>query len=315
MGRIIVLGGSGFIGRNLVEFYSEKSQYKVIATYLNSRPEKINEKVNWVKCDLRNPVEIDSLLQKGDIVIQAAATTSGAKDIVNTPSVHVTDNAVMNSYLFRAATEIGVKHLLFFSCTVMYHNSEIPLKENEINLNKEFHPKYFGVGWTKVYLEKMAKFFSDISETKFTVFRHSNVIGPFDKYNDPSSHMFAALFSKLIGADKKLEIWGDGTEKRDLIYVSDLIEAVDLSIQNQSDKFELFNIGSGEAYSVNEVVGELMAAMNISKEIVYNKNAPTIKSYLSLNCDYAYEKIGWKVSTPLSSAIGKTLKWYREYYC
>jgi nucleoside-diphosphate-sugar epimerase len=117
---------------------------------------------------------------KPDVVIQAAATTSGSKDIVNNPSLHVTDNAVMNSYIFREAVSAKVKHVVFFSCTVMYPSSDVAIPEDTA---PDPHPRYFGVAHTKMYIEKMAEFYSRIGETKFTVIRHSNIYGPHDKFD------------------------------------------------------------------------------------------------------------------------------------
>ena len=110
------------------------------------------------QADLRNNKSITNLLRNKDIVIQAAATTSGSKDIINSPYLHVTDNAVMNSLLLRKAMEEKVKHFIFFSCTVMYKNSKEPLSETDWNPNDEIFPKYFGVANTKYMLKKCWNF-------------------------------------------------------------------------------------------------------------------------------------------------------------
>ena len=83
-------------------------------------------------------------------MIQAAATTSGSKDILNSPFLHVTDNAVMNSYLLKACYLNKIKHFIFTSCTVMYPNSTKHLKETEFSYDKIF-PSYYGVANTKLY--------------------------------------------------------------------------------------------------------------------------------------------------------------------
>ena len=72
-----------------------------------------------------------------DIVIQAAATTTGAKDIVSKPFIHVTDNAVINSYVMRYAHENHNKLVVFLSCSVMYKSSNRPILEKELDLNKD----------------------------------------------------------------------------------------------------------------------------------------------------------------------------------
>ena len=112
--KLLICGATGFVGRNLVEHFSKKPEFEVHAVRFN-RPEYDAQGVTWHKCDLRDPEVLDKLIPGFDIIIQAAATTSGAKDIVTKPFIHVTDNAVMNSYLFRSAFEHKVKHVIFFS--------------------------------------------------------------------------------------------------------------------------------------------------------------------------------------------------------
>ena len=107
------------------------------------------------QADLTKRQDVERLPDGIDIIIQAAATTSGARDIVNKPYIHVTDNAIMNSLLFRWAFEKRVRQVIFFSCTVMYPSSEVALVEQDFDANRELYEKYFGVGWTKVYIEKM----------------------------------------------------------------------------------------------------------------------------------------------------------------
>ena len=76
---------------------------------------------------LNNPHDVERAMQDVDIILQFAATTSGAKDITTKPYIHVTDNAVMNSLLLRSAYENGVEHFIFPSCTVMYQPSDMAL--------------------------------------------------------------------------------------------------------------------------------------------------------------------------------------------
>ena len=164
--KVLICGVTGFIGRNIAEYYADNDEFEVFGTYFNSKPFN-NPKIKMIKVDLTNKKEVNELLKEGyDILIQAAATTSGAKEIINKPYYHVTDNAVMNSLIFRSAFEYNIGHVIFFSCTVMHQPSDKPLKENDFDANKEILPNYFGVGWTKVYTEKMCEFYSRIGNTK-----------------------------------------------------------------------------------------------------------------------------------------------------
>ena len=132
MKRMLICGGTGFIGRNLLDFYANKG-YAIRATHFNRPPVDGYEGVEWVKCDLRDPAQVRSVLDGVDIVMQFAATTTGAKDIVSKPYIHVTDNAVMNSLLLRESFEQGVEHFMSPSCTIMYQKSDSALREDDFN--------------------------------------------------------------------------------------------------------------------------------------------------------------------------------------
>ena len=183
---ILICGGSGFIGINLVNYFKNKN-FKIIAVY-NKRKPKFFKNIKWIKADLRNYNTCLRITKNIDIIIQAAATTSGSKDIINSPYLHVTDNAVMNSYILKASYVNNIKHFIFTSCTVMYPNSNKHLKENEYNYDEIF-PSYFGVANTKLYIEKMCEFYASISNIKFTIIRHSNIYGPFDKFDLKKGHL------------------------------------------------------------------------------------------------------------------------------
>ena len=182
MKRILICGATGFIGRNLLDFYHQKGNYNIRAVHFNRPALEGYDGVEWVKADLRNPETVKKVLQDVDIILQFAATTSGAKDIMTRPFIHVTDNAVMNSLLLRECYEQSIEHFVFPSCTVMYQPSPSALAESDFNGNDELFPTYFGVGNTKIYVEKMCEFFSRLGRTKHTVMRHSNMYGPYDKY-------------------------------------------------------------------------------------------------------------------------------------
>ena len=217
--KILICGGTGFIGRNLVENLSKNKNFQVYATYNITKKIKIKN-VKWIKGDLRKDSFSKKITKNIDVVIQAAATTTGSKDVVMQPFVHVTDNAVMNAYLFRNSYLNKVKHVIFFSCTTMYKSSKRPIKENNFNPLKDIEPKYFGVATTKVYNENMCDFYSRIGKTKFTAIRHSNIYGPYDKYDLERSHVFGATVTKVMTA-KEIVVWVEG-QKSEILHVDDL---------------------------------------------------------------------------------------------
>ena len=313
--KVLVCGATGFIGKNMAEYFAALPNFEVYGTYWQAEPLE-NPNIHMIEADLTNKEDVDKAVQGKDIIIQAAATTSGAKDIVEKPYYHVTDNAIMNSLLFRSAFEHKVSHVLFFSCTVMYQSSDKALSENDFDANQEIHPKYFGIGWTKVYLEKMSEFYSRIGETKYTVMRHSNVYGPHDKYDLEKSHVFGATLTKVMTAPENGEIviWGEGTEERDLLHVNDLVDFVEKAIANQESKFELYTVGLGVATSVADLVKKIIAHSGKKLTMTYDKTKPTIKTTLYLDCSKAKQELGWEPKISIDEGIQKTMDWYKTVY-
>ena len=309
--RILICGATGFIGRNMAEHFSQQEEYYVMGTYFKSQPYDCPN-LDWVEADLTDAETVAEITKNVDILIQAAATTSGSKDIVNEPYIHVTDNAVMNSLIFRSAFANSVSNLVFFSCTVMYQSGEKPLREIDFDANQKLIPNYFGVGWTKVYLEKMSEFYSRLGQTKYTVFRHSNIFGPYDKYDLEHSHVFGATVAKIMATENgHIIVWGIGEEERDLLYVSDLVHAVDLALKKQKHDFRLYNIGSGSSISIKNLVAKIINASGRKLSIKYDTTKPTIKTKLCLDCGLALKELGWQPKISLEEGILKTLEWYK----
>ncbi len=312
--KIIILGGTGFIGRNLINYFSKK-KFKISATY-NRKPPFINKNVKWMKVDLCKSKDVKNLFKSFNIVIQAAATTSGSRDIIHQPHIHITDNAIMNSLILKEVYDSNVEHFLFFSCVLMYPPSSRFVDEKK--KIEEFHPQYFGAANTKIYIEKICEFFSRISKTKFTIIRHSNVFGPHDKFDLDKSHIFGATVTKVGLAKKikkeKIEVWGDGKEKRDLLYIDDLINFVWCALNNQNTNYEIFNCGSMKSFSVTQIVKNIINVMHPKCKIIYNNKRPSIKMSLSLNCEKAKKHIGWSPKVSFVEGVKKTAEWWTKEF-
>jgi GDP-L-fucose synthase len=222
---------------------------------------------------------------------------------------------VMNSLLLRAAYDHKVGQFVYFSCTTMLPSSEAPLDESGFDANRELHPRYFGTGWTKVYVEKTCEFFSRLGVTRHTVLRHSNIYGPHDKYDLERSHVFGATITKAMTAqDGKLVVWGTGEEARDLLHVDDLVDAVERAVDRQTDPFKLYNIGAGHAVSVNDLVRKIVAASGRALRIEHDAAQPVIATSLSLDCGKAKRELGWEPLVPLDEGIARTIAWWRTNF-
>lgn len=313
MKTILLCGANGFIGKNILERFANKQNFKIRATYFNSSPSLKYLNVDWVRADLRNPSDVRQVMKGVDIVMQYAATTTGAKDIVSKPYIHVTDNAVMNSLLLREAFEQNVDHFIMPSCTIMYRSSETPLKEVDFNENDGIFPKYYGAGHTKVYLEKMCKFYSGFGRTKHTVLRQSNIYGPYDKYDLEKSHVFGATITKVMTASEKITVWGTGEEQRDFLYVEDLVDLIENSINNQKSSYELVNASYGKSISIDNLVKTIVDVSGKDLKIEYDTSKPSIKTKIAIDNKLAYDVLSWKPKHKLRDGVKNTIKWYNQY--
>lgn len=318
MKKLLLCGAAGFIGRNLLHHFLEKSEYEVYATCRRTPPPEVlssEKKLKWVKANLTDPEEVDRVIRGMEVVVQAAAATSGAKEILSKPYYHVTDNAVMNALIFRSCYENKVRRVIFFSCTVMYPGG-LGRAAKEEDFNYQISAPYFGPGWTKVYAEKMCEFYSRMGPAKYTVIRHSNIYGPYDKYDLERSHVFGATVTKVMKASDPgtVTVWGDGSEERDLLHVDDLTAFVDQALALQESPFELINVGSGESVSVRSLVEKIIKCSGKALEVEFDQAKPTLPFKLKLNIDRAQSLYRWLPRVSLDQGIEKTLNWYRSHY-
>lgn len=310
--KVLVCGASGFIGRNIFETLSRRADLAVFGTY-NRR--KFSASPNLIQADLTDKQQVAEVTRGFDVLIQAAAVTSGSKDTTLQPQIHIAPNIIMNTLLCEAAYENQIPQMIFLSCTVIYPtDTGRAIKENDLNLNEEVHKNYFGGAWVKVGAEKLCEFYSRLGRTKFTVIRHSNIYGPYDKYDLERSHVLGATLTKVMTAKDKIVVWGDGREARDFLYVSDQVKFIETVIDKQDYDFDIFNIGSGSSISVGELVKKIVKIAGRDLRIEYDHTKPTIPVSLTIDISKAKVKFGWQPEITLEEGVKKTLAWYREYY-
>jgi GDP-L-fucose synthase len=319
MTKLLVCGADGFMGRNIVEYFGELPEYEIYGTQHLGNPIKQTylEGDHLYGVDLTNSHHVKNMFEAihPDIVIQAAANSSGVKDILANPAMHVTDTLIMNALVTRACYDYNVKHFVFLSCGVMYQPGEEPRKEEDFNEHDEIYSAYFGGAWMKVYTEKACEFFSRLGRTKYTVIRHSNTYGPYDKFDPDHSHFFGANIRKIAEAQDgdTITVWGNGEETaRDLVHVHDIVALIDMALQDQPTPFELVNAGWGKAYTVKEVIQEMVKQSGKKLNIVYDISKPVIPTKLSLDSRKANILFGWHPYISLSTGITDTLHWYER---
>jgi nucleoside-diphosphate-sugar epimerase len=197
----------------------------------------------------------------------------------------------------------------------MYQKSETAISESDFNESEEILPFYYGVGNTKVYVEKMCNFYSRLGRTKHTVIRHSNIYGPHDKFDLEKSHVFGATVTKVMtSANGIISVWGTGEESRDLLHVDDLINFIDISIKKQVSNFEIYNVGYGEGIKVIDLVKKVIKHSGKNIEIEHDLSKPSVPTSLFLDCSKAKNELGWTNKISLDEGVINTLDWYNKNY-
>jgi GDP-L-fucose synthase len=310
--RVLICGATGFVGRNLAERFARDPNYRVTAVF-NRRPPFELAGITWVQADLTRQEDVVRALTGQDVILQAAATTSGVRTTVSTPTRVIVDNAVMNSLIFAAAHEMGAQQLVFPSCTIMLSSSPLPQRELDYDPDIPPLPVYEGPAYTKLYFEHLASFYARVGPTKFTVFRHSNVYGPYDKYDLQTSHVFGATITKVLtAADGHIDVWGTGEESRDLLHIDDLAEAFVAAVERQTGKFGLYNIGLGQQITIRDLVRKVADLAGCDLQIRYDETKPTVKTSVSLDCTKARIELGWQPKIGIEEGIRRTLAWWRD---
>ena len=165
--KILVAGGSGFLGKNfLIKLSKFKCNLK--ATYLNNNKLIKKKNIKYVRANLLNKKDCDNICKDIDILIIASAVSSGAKDIQKRPLIHLTPNLIINSLLLESAYKNNIKHVIFISSSTVYPLSKKSMNENSDNFH--FFEKYFIVGWMKKFSEIMCEMYAtkinDYKDTK-----------------------------------------------------------------------------------------------------------------------------------------------------
>ncbi len=311
--RILVAGGSGFIGTHLTATLTSLGA-QVRSTFHSKAPRQRLESVEYVSADLLSAEDCKRVTKDMDFVFMAAANSSGAAVMEKTPLVHLTPNLIMNAQMLAASYENNVSRFCFISSNTVYPLTDFAVKESDANF--EYFDKYFVVGWMKRFSEIMCEMYSNnikLPMETVTV-RPGNLYGPFDKFNNLESKVIAALIRRAIEGEDPFLVWGDGLDIKDFLYISDFIEGMLLAFENAVD-FDPINVASGTPVTIREVIKVILEVVGHSSvSIVYDETKPTMIPKRMIDISKIIEMTGWRPKTDLVSGISETVKWYRAYF-
>jgi GDP-L-fucose synthase len=311
--KILVAGGTGFIGVNLILRLLSLGS-KVCAT-LHNHPAVIqDDAIEYVWADLTLMEDCKRAVDGVDYVFMCAASTSGAAVIATTPLVHVTPNIVMNAQMLEAAYFAKVKKFIWLSSNAAYPPSgDRPVKEEEM-FNGDPYEAYFGVGWMKRYTEILCRMYSEKLKNPIAtvVLRPSNIYGPHDDFEFETSHVMAALIRRVVERNNPLEVWGTGDDIRDWIYIDDFIDAVMLAAE-KIESYDPINIGLGKGYSVKQALQTILEVDGYTDaNIKFNSSKPSMIPIRLIDTTKAETILAFKARTGLREGIRKTIEWYRK---
>ena len=309
----LVAGGAGFLGTHIIRRLVSEGA-KVRATYHKKPPRFEHPNVEWVQADLRLPENCARVMEGMTALFICAANTQGAAVMVNSPLSHVTPNMVMNTYLFDAAYQAGVKKTLFISSGAAYPPTGERGAREEDMFTADPPDVYFPVGWMKRTGEILARIYAEKLKNPMAtvVVRPSNVYGPYDKFDFKISHVTAALIRRVAERQKPLDVWGTGKDVRDLIYIDDFINGLMMAF-DADEKFLTVNISSGEGCTVKDILDTAIAVDGFTDaDVRFDPSKPSTLPFRLIDNNFARTKLGFAPKVTLAEGLRRTLAWYKE---
>ena len=331
--KIIVTGGCGYIGSHTVISLIENDFEVVILDDLSNSKVQILDRIakitgikpEFVKVDLKNLAHTKNVLRNyryADAVIHFAAHKAVAES-VNEPLKYYQNNfySLINTLI--SQQEYGINNIIFSSSATVYGNPDtLPITEKH-KTRRPFSP----YGNTKKVAEEISEDvvsawpeFSAISLRYFNPIgaHESGQIGEFP--NGTPNNLMPYITQTAAGVREKLMVFGndyptkDGTPIRDYIHVVDLAEAHVIAVKRllgkeQETQMEIFNLGTGDGYSVLEIIQsfEEVTGTKLNHEITNRREGDVPK--LLASTDFAQEKLGWQAKRKLKEMISSSWEW------
>ena len=311
--KVLVAGAAGFVGSHLSQRLVNSGAI-VRGTLHKSTPLLEINGVEYIKTNLETASDCELATKNIDYVFMCAANSSGAEVMTKTPLVHLTPNVVMNSQMLAASYANSVKKFCFISSNTVYPLTDFAVSEDDVN--GVFFEKYFIVGWMKRFSEIMCEMYATkISKPMPTlIVRPGNLYGPLDKYKKNESKVIAALIRRAYEKEDPFEVWGDGEDIKDFLYIDDFIDAL-LETFPKSNDFDIFNIASGVPVTIKEVLKHIIDISNNGTiEVIFDKTKPTMIPKRMINISKINKLIGWYPKTSINQGLKLTFEWYADTF-
>ena len=307
--KIYIAGHKGLVGSAIFRQLKKKG-YKKILTADKS------------KLDLTNQSKVYNFLkkEKPKFIFIAAAKVGGIYSNSNYPAEFIHNNLIIQNNIIHSAYLCNIKDLIFLGSSCVYPKlCKQPIKEDYL-LNGPLEKTNEAYAVAKIAGIKMCESYNLQFKTNYKCLMPTNTFGPNDNYDTLNSHFFPSLIKKIheikIKGKKELTIWGDGSPKREVVYVDDIADAC-IYFMKKRFKQTTLNIGTGKDRSIKQYAKIILDLILPNKKIKikYDKSKPNGTPRKVMDVSLA-KKYGWKSKTDLKDAIKMT---YNDYlsknYC
>jgi len=300
--KIVVTGGSGFLGSVIVKMLEEKGVTDITIPRSST-------------CDLRIAENCAIITKGADIIFHVAGNIGGIGYNKQYPGSVFYDNIMMDILMMEESRKNNVEKFIAIGTVCSYPKfCDVPFSEEKIwNGYPEETNAYYGLAKKMLIVQSDA--YRQQYNFKSIVLVPTNLYGPGDNFNPNTSNVIPSLIKKTRDAKtfkySEIELWGDGSPSRDFLYVDDAARAAILAAEKY-DKSEPINIGSGREITINELVELIIKLMNADLKIRWNTQKPNGQPRRCLNIDKAKKEIGFVPSVSIEDGLRKTIEWYEE---
>ena len=306
MQRLFLTGGSGMVGRN-IRAHHHALNWDLLAPTSG-------------ELDLTDANAVRSYFMdhKPDVVVHAAGRVGGIHANIEHPVDFLDTNNVIGRNVIMGAWSTGVRQLINLASTCIYPaEAHCPLTEDMI-LTGSLEPTNEGYAISKIMAMRLCEYICrQDPDAQFKTLIPCNLYGPYDKFDPKRSHLLPAIIHKVHKAKMsdapKVDIWGDGTVRREFMYAPDLGDAVLRAASEITALPDLMNIGLGHDHSINEYYAIVADVIGWTGEFTHDLTRPVgMKQKL---CDTSRARQwGWQAPTLIRDGIAKTYKFYCERY-
>jgi len=300
--KILLTGSNGMVGRNILE-HTNISNYEM----LTPSSKELN---------LLNYIDVENYIKTNqpDFIIHTAGKVGGIQANMAEPVNFLVDNIDMGRNIIMAAKNCGVKQLMNLSSSCMYPRAaKNPLGE-ELILRGELEPTNEGYAIAKVMATRLCEYINkeDNSYNYKTVIP-CNLYGRYDKFDPKHSHMLPAVVKKIheakVADAKIIDIWGDGTARREFMYAGDLADFIIYAVKNFETMPQNINVGLGHDYTINEYYKAIAKVIDFEGMFEHDLTKP-IGMKQKLIDDTKLQEFGWKHQISLEDGIQKVYDYY-----